>query len=241
MKLYEVKEGINVVDRKLYIVGIYDKFKGNVFINEEIFVLNKTEEFLPPVSLEFARNYTEKEEILASYKLLKPRYLKEGDTIRSDENLILVIDETDDDWDGLDTIIFQRAFQADDYGKIDFSGWLLGLASDDIAYQFYSLKCVIIPESTVRIERLSFENYDMTGYYPLTLYSPTYHLFPGHYFGSDVRFIFRANTSPNSKVYLIVELFRDTLLKFHTAFKEDIVRFLYESVFRHQIRSISTK
>ena len=228
MKILELREGTNVVRERLKILGIFKPINGNIYLNNEPLILNKTTSPFPAVSLDHLRDYTTKEEIYFAYKFLKPQIVREMSNLTSSDKVLLVVEETDEDWDMLDVLLLQFEVQADGHGKIDFKQYLTQFSVEDIGDVFYLNKIIFMPESEVKLKRFNLFNWDLVFDELVIPDVPIYHLVPVIFVGGNTETVIWGETTPNSKMTIIFELLRDRYQVISEALLEEMRRFMHE-------------
>jgi len=221
MKLYEVNTGLNVINKKMKVYGLYSKTKGRAYLNEEPFIVANEDDPFPYENLEFIRLYSS-DEMLIAYKFLKPFILKPEDTIRADNKFILVVDDTDDEWDKTFPLLIQFKVQADNNGKIQAE--IRPFSEEKLSRQYFLASVIFMPEAEIKLKsffisgndtyELVYKNNYVSHLYlppvPINLLLPFYDL------SNDPVIRIEGTTQPNKALRLIFEVVVDWYLIYNT-------------------------
>lgn len=211
MKLYEVKKGVNVVDRGMRVLGVYRGGKGRIFVNELPLIISPANTVFPAKSLHWTRWYSTDDEVVADYRFYLHPILKAGDTIRSEDDAILVIEYTSEMPSVEYPLVIQGSFGSDVNGKIDFE--ITPNINENVAWQFFLTQFFIIPEEEVFVhyDRIEFDGSSTRGYAlysGLDMFMPIYLITKDLYLGAQFKFRVKGTTAPMKKFYYILELMR---------------------------------
>lgn len=232
MKVYEVKKGINVVDRGMRILGVYKGGAGRVFVNELPLIISSTT--FPVKSLHWTRWYSTDDEVNASYRFFLHPILKKGDTIRSEDNFILIVEYTNELPGDEFPLVVQGSFSSDSDGKINFE--ISPSINENVAWQFFLGQFFIIPENFVEVhyEKIEFDGSSTKGYAlysGLDMFMPIYLITRNLYLGASFKFRVRGNTVPQQNFYYILELIRVPTMLIDRMFERELSERIFPNIF----------